>query len=124
MEREVGGGIGMGNTCKPIADSFQCMTKSTTIKKKEREISKIRKRERFRGGGKKTVDIKNIINRKKKIKFSLLTPFSCYNQNTIYWVTYEQQILFLTFLNPGKFKIREPADSVSDKDLLPRWPSF
>ena len=32
MER-VGGGIGMGNTCKPMAVSFQCMTKSTTIKK-------------------------------------------------------------------------------------------
>ena len=35
MEREVGGGIGMGNTCKPMAVLFQCMTKSTTIKKKE-----------------------------------------------------------------------------------------
>ena len=33
MEREVEGGIGMGNTCKPMAVSFQCMTKSTTIKK-------------------------------------------------------------------------------------------
>ena len=33
MEREVRGGIGMGNTCKPMAVSFQCMTKSTTIKK-------------------------------------------------------------------------------------------
>ena len=33
MEREVGGGIGMGNTCKPMAVSFQCMTKSTTNKK-------------------------------------------------------------------------------------------
>ena len=32
MEREVGGGIGMGNTCKPMAVLFQCMTKSTTIK--------------------------------------------------------------------------------------------
>ena len=32
MEREVGGGIGMGNTCKPMALSFQCMTKSTTKK--------------------------------------------------------------------------------------------
>ena len=32
MEREVGGGIGMGNTCKPMAVSFQCMTKFTTIK--------------------------------------------------------------------------------------------
>ena len=28
-----GGGVGMGNTCKPMAVSFQCMTKSTTIKK-------------------------------------------------------------------------------------------
>ena len=35
MEREVGGGIGMGNTCKPMAVSFQCMTKSTTIKNKK-----------------------------------------------------------------------------------------
>ena len=29
------GGIGMGNTCKSMADSFQCMTKPTTIKKKK-----------------------------------------------------------------------------------------
>ena len=36
MEREVGGGIGMGNTCKPMAVSFQCMTKFTTKKKKIR----------------------------------------------------------------------------------------
>ena len=34
MEREGGGGIGMGNTCKPMAVSFQCMTKFTTKKKK------------------------------------------------------------------------------------------
>ena len=34
MEREVGGGIGMGNTCKPMDVSFQCMTKSSTNKKK------------------------------------------------------------------------------------------
>ena len=33
VEREVGGGIGMGNTCKPMAVSFQCMTKFTTKKK-------------------------------------------------------------------------------------------
>ena len=31
VEREVGGGIGMGNTCNSVADSFQCMTKTTTI---------------------------------------------------------------------------------------------
>ena len=39
MEREVGGGIGMGNTCKPMAVSFQCMTKSTSIKKKKEPCS-------------------------------------------------------------------------------------
>ena len=39
VEREVGGGIRMGNTCKPMADSFQCMTKSTTIKKKKKEAT-------------------------------------------------------------------------------------
>ena len=32
----MGEGIGMGNTCKPMADSFQYMTKSTTIKKKKK----------------------------------------------------------------------------------------
>ena len=31
VEREVGGGIGMGNTGKSMADSCQCMTKTTTI---------------------------------------------------------------------------------------------
>ena len=38
MEREVGGGIRMGNTCKSMADSFQRMTKPTTIKKKIKKI--------------------------------------------------------------------------------------
>ena len=37
-----GGGIRMGNTCKPMAVSFKCMTKSTTIKK-ERKKGKKRK---------------------------------------------------------------------------------
>ena len=31
VEREVGGGIRMGNTCKSMADSCQYMTKPTTI---------------------------------------------------------------------------------------------
>ena len=31
VEREVGGGIGMENTCKFMANSCQCMTKATTI---------------------------------------------------------------------------------------------
>ena len=39
MEREVGGGIGMGNTCKPMAVSFQCVTKFTTNKIKKKMIA-------------------------------------------------------------------------------------
>ena len=31
VEREVGGGSGMGNTCRSMADSCQCTTKTTTI---------------------------------------------------------------------------------------------
>ena len=31
MGREAGGGIEMGNTCKSMADSCQCMAKTTTI---------------------------------------------------------------------------------------------
>ena len=31
VEREVGGGIGMGNTCISKADSWQCMTETTTM---------------------------------------------------------------------------------------------
>ena len=31
VEKEVGGGIGMGNTCISKADSCQCMTKTTTM---------------------------------------------------------------------------------------------
>ena len=31
VERDVGGGIEMGNTCKSMVDSFRCMTKTTTI---------------------------------------------------------------------------------------------
>ena len=31
VEREVGGGIRMGNTCKSMTDSCQCMAKTTTI---------------------------------------------------------------------------------------------
>ena len=31
MGMEVGGGFRMGSTCKSMADSCQCMTKTTTI---------------------------------------------------------------------------------------------
>ena len=33
----------MGNTCKPMAVSFQCMTKSTTNKKRKKNKKKKRK---------------------------------------------------------------------------------
>ena len=36
----MGGGIRMGNTCKPMAVSFQCMTKFTTNKKKKKKERK------------------------------------------------------------------------------------
>ena len=36
VEREVGGGIRMGNTCKPLAVTFQCMTKIHYIIKKKK----------------------------------------------------------------------------------------
>ena len=36
MGKDVGGGIGLGNTCKSMADSCQCMAKTTTIKKNKR----------------------------------------------------------------------------------------
>ena len=35
-----GRGFGMGNTCKPMAVSFQCMTKFATNKKKLKKINK------------------------------------------------------------------------------------
>ena len=43
MGREVGGGIGMGNTCEPKAFSFQSMTKFTTKKKKKTKTIKKKK---------------------------------------------------------------------------------
>ena len=45
VEMEVGGGIGMGNTCKSMAVSFQGMTKSATIKKIKIKINKKLKKE-------------------------------------------------------------------------------
>ena len=39
VEREVGGGIGMGKTCKLKDVSFQCMTKFTTNKKKKKNTN-------------------------------------------------------------------------------------
>ena len=49
MEREVGGGIGMGNTGKPMAVSFQCMIKSTTIKKKIKTVALLLDKSRLIG---------------------------------------------------------------------------
>ena len=43
MGREVGGGIGMGNTCKPMAVLFHCMKKFTTNLKKKKNENKTKK---------------------------------------------------------------------------------
>ena len=42
------GGIGMGNTCKSMAVSFQCMTKSTTIKNnnKKNKVERINQKKK------------------------------------------------------------------------------
>ena len=48
VEREVGGGIGMRNTCKSMADSCQCMAKTT--KKKQRHYFAKKKKKRMRQG--------------------------------------------------------------------------
>ena len=40
----MGGGMGMGNRCKPMAVSFQCMTKFITNKKKKERKKKNRNR--------------------------------------------------------------------------------
>ena len=40
------GGIRMGNTCKPLAVLFQCMTKFTTNKKKKRKEKKKKVKEK------------------------------------------------------------------------------
>ena len=41
MEREVGGGIRKGNTCKSMADSCQCMAKTTKKKKNHDKIKSL-----------------------------------------------------------------------------------
>ena len=39
----------MGNTCKPMAVSFQCMTKSTTNKKNKKKNKKEKQKKRSKG---------------------------------------------------------------------------
>ena len=62
MEREVGGGIGMGNTCKPMAVLFQCMTKFTTNKNKQTNKQKT-----------KNLKMNSLKNKKKKKKYPSVT---------------------------------------------------
>ena len=45
VEREVGGGIGMGKTCKLKDVSCQCMTKFTTNKKNKKNKKKRKENE-------------------------------------------------------------------------------
>ena len=43
MRREVEGGFWMGNTCAPVADSCQCLAKTTTILSSNQSPIKINK---------------------------------------------------------------------------------
>ena len=65
MEREVGGGIGMGNTCKSMADSCQC-TKTTTIKKKNTFESVLMRRMKLEP------IIQSEVSQKEKHQYSIL----------------------------------------------------
>ena len=47
MGREVGGGNGMGKTCKLKDVSFQCMTKFTTKKKKKKNSKHGKKKKKI-----------------------------------------------------------------------------
>ena len=76
----MGAGIGMGNTCKPMAVSFQCMTKSTTIKK----IKKIKK--------------KYIRVKKKRINVFLKEVFFLTFGNDIYFLYLFVNIFYITTL--------------------------
>ena len=78
MEREVGGEIGMGNTCKPMAVSFQCMTKSTTKKKKKRHLLLGRKAVRKLDSVLKSRDI-SLLTKVHLVKFivSPVVMFGC-----------------------------------------------
>ena len=57
MEREVGGGIGMGKTCKLKDVSFQCMTKFTTNKKNNNNKKKRKKKKKIRVGRKEVLGL-------------------------------------------------------------------
>ena len=63
VEREVGGGIGTGNTCKPMAVSFQCMTK---YKKKKKSV--LVNRNQIKQSIRKKNKIKSLFSSKKKKK--------------------------------------------------------
>ena len=63
----------MGNTCKPMAVSFQCMTKSTTNKKKK-DLSDVCKKSHNISQSHYLM-IQNIFRETKKKKFPFLINF-------------------------------------------------
>ena len=78
MGREVGGGIGMGKTCEPKAFSFQCMTKFTTNKKKQKTKNKKKIR------NKKYIYI--ILSFQLKQKYNLLNILMIFNNEYKFFV--------------------------------------
>ena len=45
MEREVEGGLRMGNTCTPMADSCECMAKPLQCKVISLQLNKLKKKD-------------------------------------------------------------------------------
>ena len=78
VEREVGGGLGMGNTCKSMADSFQCMTKPT-VKKTNKQTKKKLPAE---GWYNSEVSVSQLTG-KKQTENHMSTPLEY--RNRIYW---------------------------------------
>ena len=68
----------MGDTCKPMADSFQCMTKSTTIKKKKERKEK-KKRKVHNSSGEKATFFKISKIRETTDQKIVISPFEILN---------------------------------------------
>ena len=98
MEREVGGIIGMGNTCKPMAVSFQCMTKFTTNKNKnlKKKNSQGKKKEASNKAESKHGKVSF-----HKVKFSLHLTSLLYMMSLVPTLS---KCVSETYLYTGKFK--------------------
>ena len=87
MGREVGGGIGMGNTCKSMADSCQCMVKPL-------QYCKVISLQLIKINGRKKTEIKFCIRTLKRAgssgKHGLLLLFSTFlTRGWMWWLQFQ-----------------------------------